>query len=473
MRNLSCAFRIRLLNQVAVVAILAGATAACSGDVTRLREPLFTGSTPNQRQIIGQNGGGASDADSDLVQPGPASNGVQSADLAPPAMPTPMTPAPIAVAPAQPQPSYATNYTYQAAGGRVVTVGKGESLETLALKYGAPVAEIAKANQIHSPADLKPGKVIVIPTRVAMAGPAVMAPVAAPEAYAPAAVSAPAQAEVAKVGGGMHVVEPGQTLYSLARQYHTRPAELAAANGLTVNTSLRVGQKLRIPGTGDAGAKTQLVAYSPAAEQPASLGTPPKPLGKLVVKGNETSAAPAAVAQLPKQPAIPAAPTVAAVPPAAEPIAPAAPVAAAPAAAPAPTVADTADPPSANGTSFRWPVRGRIISAFGSKPNGEKNDGINLAVPEGTSVKAAEAGTVIYAGNELAGYGNLVLIRHADGWVTAYAHNSEILVKRGDKVARGQIVGKAGMSGSVNAPQVHFELRKGAKPVNPLDYLAG
>jgi murein DD-endopeptidase MepM/ murein hydrolase activator NlpD len=151
----------------------------------------------------------------------------------------------------------------------------------------------------------------------------------------------------------------------------------------------------------------------------------------------------------------------------------------APAAAPAQTPAaaaaavDAADPPSANGTSFRWPVRGRIISAFGSKPNGERNDGINLAVPEGTSVKAAEAGTVIYAGNELAGYGNLVLIRHADGWVSAYAHNSEILVKRGDKVARGQTIGRAGATGSVNAPQVHFELRKGAKPVNPLDYLAG
>ena len=89
-------------------------------------------------------------------------------------------------------------------------------------------------------------------------------------------------------------------------------------------------------------------------------------------------------------------------------------------------------PPSTNGTSFRWPVRGRIISGFGTKPNGERNDGINLAVPEGTSVKAAEAGTVIYAGNELEGYGNLVLVRHADGWVSAYAHNSDAQVKRGD-----------------------------------------
>ena len=98
-------------------------------------------------------------------------------------------------------------------------------------------------------------------------------------------------------------------------------------------------------------------------------------------------------------------------------------------------VDDAADPPSTDGTSFRWPVRGRIISGFGTKPNGERNDGINLAVPEGTSVKAVEAGTVIYAGNELEGYGNLVLVRHADGWVSAYAHNKDITVKRGDTVA--------------------------------------
>src|SRR4029079_823422 len=108
---------------------------------------------------------------------------------------------------------------------------------------------------------------------------------------------------------------------------------------------------------------------------------------------------------------------------------------------PAPTVAAidlTADEPSPTGTSFRWPVRGRIISSFGAKSNGEKNDGINLSVPEGTSVKAAEAVTVIYAGNELPGYGNLILVRHADGWVSAYAHNNDLIVKRGDQVRRGQ-----------------------------------
>ena len=127
--------------------------------------------------------------------------------------------------------------------------------------------------------------------------------------------------------------------------------------------------------------------------------------------------------------------------------------------------------PSADAGGFRWPVRGRVISGFGKKPNGERNDGINLAVPEGSAVKAAEDGTVIYAGNELKSYGNLVLIRHPDGWVSAYAHNSELNVKRGEEVRRGQIVALSGMSGGVTTPQVHFELRKDATPVDPLQHL--
>jgi murein DD-endopeptidase MepM/ murein hydrolase activator NlpD len=121
--------------------------------------------------------------------------------------------------------------------------------------------------------------------------------------------------------------------------------------------------------------------------------------------------------------------------------------------------------------AFRWPVRGRIISGFGKKPNGERNDGINLAVPEGTEVKAAEDGTIIYAGNELKSYGNLVLIRHANGWVSAYAHNSNLKVKRGQEVRRGETIAVSGMSGGVTTPQVHFELRKDATPVDPLQHL--
>ena len=106
------------------------------------------------------------------------------------------------------------------------------------------------------------------------------------------------------------------------------------------------------------------------------------------------------------------------------------------------------------------------------KPNGEKNEGINLAVPEGTSVKAADDGEVIYSGNELKGYGNLVLVRHQNGYVTAYAHASELLVNRGEKISRGQIIARAGATGSVGQPQLHFELRKGQKPIDPKPYLA-
>ncbi len=126
-------------------------------------------------------------------------------------------------------------------------------------------------------------------------------------------------------------------------------------------------------------------------------------------------------------------------------------------------VSDAAHP------EFRWPARGRIIQGFA---NGG-NDGINIAVPEGTAVKAAEAGVVAYAGSELKGYGNLVLIRHPNGFVTAYAHNGDIEVKRGDQVTRGQTIAKSGQSGNVASPQLHFELRKGSTPVDPTSYLAG
>ena len=122
--------------------------------------------------------------------------------------------------------------------------------------------------------------------------------------------------------------------------------------------------------------------------------------------------------------------------------------------------------------SFRWPVRGRVITGFGAKTNGAANDGINVAVPEGTSVKAAEDGVVAYAGNELKGYGNLVLVRHSNGFVTAYAHASDIAVKRGDQVKRGQIIARAGQTGSVSSPQLHFEIRKGSTPVDPTQYLS-
>ncbi|MCP1550067.1 murein DD-endopeptidase MepM/ murein hydrolase activator NlpD [Methylorubrum zatmanii] len=146
--------------------------------------------------------------------------------------------------------------------------------------------------------------------------------------------------------------------------------------------------------------------------------------------------------------------------------APAAPVkvASADAAAPIPAAA-----PAAPAESFRWPAKGRIINAYGSSGN----EGINIAVPEGTPVKAAEDGTVAYAGSDVKGYGKLVLVRHGNGYVSAYAHNGELDVRPGEKVKRGQTIAKSGATGNVTSPQLHFELRKGATPVDPMPHLGG
>ena len=120
---------------------------------------------------------------------------------------------------------------------------------------------------------------------------------------------------------------------------------------------------------------------------------------------------------------------------------------------------------------FAWPVKGTIISRYGAIGKGRSNDGINIKAPLGTIVKAADAGKVAYAGNELKGFGNLILIQHNDGWITAYAHNSSFLVKKGQWVQKGTPIAKVGSTGGVNTPQLHFEVRSGKKPLNPLAYL--
>jgi len=132
----------------------------------------------------------------------------------------------------------------------------------------------------------------------------------------------------------------------------------------------------------------------------------------------------------------------------------------------------TASAPAATGvSSMRWPARGRIIAGFGSNAGGRPNDGIDISVPKGTPVKAAENGVVIYAGDGLKEFGKTVLVRHTDGVVTVYGHLSEMSAARGDTVQRGQTIGASGMSGNARQPQLHFEVRKDASPVDPLTYL--
>lgn len=128
-------------------------------------------------------------------------------------------------------------------------------------------------------------------------------------------------------------------------------------------------------------------------------------------------------------------------------------------------------PPAITGNGFLWPVKGKVLSLYGGKSEGLQNDGINIAAPRGAPVRAAENGIVAYSGNELRGFGNLLLLKHTGGWITAYAHNDTLLVKRGDKIKKGQIIAKVGSSGSVQKPQLHFELRKGKKAIDPIKYL--
>ncbi len=129
------------------------------------------------------------------------------------------------------------------------------------------------------------------------------------------------------------------------------------------------------------------------------------------------------------------------------------------------------EPPARSGRGFLWPVNGKILSSFGPKEGGLHNDGINIKTPQGAEIRAAEAGVVAYAGDELRGYGNLLLIRHDGGWITAYAHNEKLMVSRGDRVSRGQVIASAGSTGGVRDPQLHFEIRKGRQAVDPLNYL--
>ena len=203
-------------------------------------------------------------------------------------------------------------------------------------------------------------------------------------------------------------VKPKDTLYSISRKFKTDAASLAELNGIATPYTISVGQMLQTPTSGKPPASSQAGATSAA-------------------KANSSQRSKAAKAKKPTR------------------------LAAAP----------------RRVGRFRVPVTGPVISEYGPKQGGLHNDGINIAARAGTPIVAAENGVVVYAGNELRGYGNLLLIRHSDGWVTAYAHASKFNVKPGDRVRQGDKVAEVGQTGNVDRPQLHFELRKGTRAVNP------
>ena len=217
-----------------------------------------------------------------------------------------------------------------------------------------------------------------------------------------------------------HKVAAGETLYSISRRHRVSLYALARHNRVPPPYNIRAGQRLRLPAS-DAPARAQPVIADKSTQRTASEGNTaaPVPRGKPKVRRPVTTR-----------------------------------------------------PPARAGVRFAWPVKGRVISGFGVKPNGLHNDGINIAVKKGTAVRAADNGVVVYAGNELRGFGNLLLLRHRGGWLTAYGHNQALVVKVGDVVRRGQRIARSGSTGNITLPQLHFEIRRGRKAVNPVRHLS-
>jgi len=249
----------------------------------------------------------------------------------------------------------------------------------------------------------------------------------------------------------------GDTLYSISRRYNVPVRDLIEVNGLRPPYALRIGQSLRLPN-----AKIHVVSKGDTVYNiskrynvdQASLSRlnnikPPHALAigqRLVLPGSVVSTANSTTTQSTWKPS-PSSATQS---------------------------KQTYTPVSVakkRTAKFVWPVKGTVISPYGSIAKGRSNDGINIKAPQGTDVKAADKGTVAYAGNELKGFGNLILIRHDDGWVTAYAHNAKLFVKKGQRVIRGEKIAAVGNTGGAATPQLHFEIRAGKKPVNPIGYL--
>ncbi|MCQ2581422.1 MAG: M23 family metallopeptidase [Alphaproteobacteria bacterium] len=219
-------------------------------------------------------------------------------------------------------------------------------------------------------------------------------------------------------------VGAGDTLYSLSRKYSVPVNDLAVMNNLDAPFALSVGQQIRVPDNASGAIKNESVV---AQTEKATVS-------------QQNTVASSAIKKVPEK--ISSDPTKK-----------------------LPTIS------ARSSSKFSWPVRGKVVSEYGAKSNGLFNDGINISAKRGTAVSAAENGVVAYAGNEVKGMGNLIILQHSGGWMTVYAHMDKMLVKRGAKVTVGQQIGTVGTTGKVDGPQLHFEVRKGTKAYNPQSYL--
>lgn len=348
--------------------------------------------------------------------------------------------------------------TWSTANAARVTLRPGETITTLSARYGVPEREILKANGLTHASDAASGQLVLIPSLVGQANAAraaadasvlpdgskkpglpqspeqnvaVLPTTATSRDKSQATASSATGKAVAGAGEGAvpgtYVVKPGDSLNKIAKATGTPIDKLKAANGLT-SANIRIGQTLTIPG----GTATQTAA-KPSATDPVKTATIPTKAN--APAGYKTPTATQSVSEVA-------------------------------------SIAPKEDAPEATGIGkYRWPVRGAVVAGYGANVDGKRNDGIDISVPAGTPVKAAENGVVIYAGNGLKELGNTVLVRHDDGTVTVYGHADALSVQRGQKVQRGQQIATSGMSGNVKRPMLHFEVRKDASPVNPMTFL--
>ncbi|MEO1206439.1 MAG: LysM peptidoglycan-binding domain-containing protein [Pseudomonadota bacterium] len=461
---------------LAIAAVVAG----CSADVTRFEDPPAFGLSDSPSATgVGGTGGGSTFSQIEPssapysgspykpavtsnvrpVETAALSDAARVYDRAPDRQP-PRTYNP----PQQtPTPSF-----QPAASSGTITVVRGDTLYGLARRHGVTVNQLMATNQLTS-SMLRPGQELMLPGNGR----------SAPARTAPARTVPPRTRTVASTPSsppsdwsGNYAIEPGDSLYTIARKYGIKSSELQRYNGIDDPRRLRPGQVLKVPGQMGSGSTSR---FASAGGSSAASRTSITQSDTAETAQRRIISAPRVMApSSPQQPAIlngGSNQRVAALSPSNGGVtSDAAPTAT----AKVKTV--NVRPPnlttSTDTAKLGWPIRGKILSSFGQRNDGTHNDGVNIAAELGADVLAAEKGVVAYAGSELKGYGNLILIRHDNGWVTAYAHNDKLLVKRGDKVERGAVIAKAGKSGQVDKPQVHFELRQGAKPVDPLPFLA-
>lgn len=491
----------RVLARSAALVLIGGMAAGCSSGVSRFTDDIFTGSTANQRQIVKkENQPFPGEANrvapaNGMNAPTPARAAVEPQSVTRSSLPPPGASTPVAraetpkvdttttgsVTKPSPQAASAEEEVHQGwsrAGGTQVTLKDGETLYNLSKRFGVPVGEIMKANGIASAETVAVGQKIVIPTYVYSS----KAPVSAPDntrqvadasssrglkADAPAkdlprptkkpenvAVlpqqpkvkepeveaaksdnsAASASPKTKNSGQGGYTVVAGDSLYGIAKRTGARAADIRKVNNLGETANLKIGQKLVIPGA------SQQVAQAAPGVDPMITGSagPAKKADKPTAAKLATYTPPKADNKVIKE---------------------------------AEAATTEAAPDGTGIGKMRWPVRGRVVGTYGNSNGASYNDGIDIAVPEGTPVKAAENGVVIFAGEGLKDFGKTVLVRHADGKVTVYGHTSEIKVSRGDTVKRGQEIAKSGMSGNTDSPKLHFEVRENSSPVDPQQYL--